>query len=132
MLFRSKDPYSLYPIKTKGEVKQINGLDVTHPGNIGDDFKVYVNDIQSPTKIIGYRNGDKWYNADGSELRSAEFLANQTSNGRIAPYLVNPNKQELTKDALQDFIPAVNLLPRIWFSFPLEPGRKSFYVSYDV
>ena len=127
-----KDPYTLYPIKTKGEVKQINGLDILHPNNIGDDFKVYVNDIDAPTKIIGYRDGDKWFNADGSELRSAEFLANQTSNGRIAPYLVNPNKQELTKDALEDFLPAVNLLPRIWFSFPLEPGRKSFYVSYDV
>ncbi|MFM2254759.1 MAG: hypothetical protein RLZZ47_248, partial [Bacteroidota bacterium] len=93
---------------------------------------MYVNDIEAPTKIIGYRNGDRWFNADGSELKSAEFLANQTSNGRIAPYLVNPNKLELTKDALEDFTPALNLLPRIWFSFPLEPERKSFYVSYDV
>ena len=127
-----KDPYSLYPIKTAAEVSEINGLSVSHPTNIGEEYKVYVNDIEAPTKIIGYRNGDRWFNADGSELKSAEFLANQTSNGRIAPYLVNPNKLELTKDALEDFTPALNLLPRIWFSFPLEPERKSFYVSYDV
>jgi len=127
-----KDPYSLYPIKTAAEVTEINGLAVSHPGNIGEEFRVYVNDIQAPTKIIGYRNGDRWFNADGSELKSAEFLANQTSNGRIAPYLVNPNKQELTKDALEDFTPVLNVLPRVWFSFPLEPERKSFYVSYDV
>lgn len=127
-----KDPYSLYPIKTAAEVMEINGLNITHPNNIGSDFKVYVNDMQAPTKIVGYRNGDRWFNADGSELKNAEYLANQTSNGRISPYLVNPNKQELTKDALADFIPAVNLLPRIWFSFPLVPKIKSFYVSYDV
>jgi len=127
-----KDAYTLYPIKTAAEVSEINGLSISHPTNIGEEYKVYVNDIEAPTKIIGYRNGDRWYNADGSELKSAEFLANQTSNGRIAPYLVNPNKQELTKDALEDFTPALNLLPRIWFSFPLEPERKSFYVSYDV
>ncbi|MBL7811734.1 MAG: hypothetical protein JNL57_05880 [Bacteroidetes bacterium] len=129
-----KDPYSLYAIKTAGEVNKINGLAVSHPDNIGSDFKVYVNDIQAPTKIVGYRNGDKWYNADGSEQRSSEFLANQTSNGKIAPLLVKPDvkDQVLTKESLRDFIPAINLLPRIWFSFPLEPRKKTFYVSYDV
>lgn len=127
-----KDQYSLYPIRTAAEVKSINGVTIKHPGNIGSDYKVYVNDIKSPTKILGYRNGDKWYNADGSEQRSPEFIANQTSNGRIAPYLVDQNQKDLSRDGLKDFTPAINLLPRIWFSFPLEPGRKTFYVSYDV
>jgi hypothetical protein len=129
-----KDPYTLYPIRTAAEVKQINGLDVNHPDNIGSDYSVYVNDLKSPTKIVGYRNGDRWYNADGSEQRNPEFLANQTSNGRIAPYLVATNTDSLVlgKEALRDFTPALNFLPRIWFSFPLEPGRKTFYVSYDV
>lgn len=129
-----KDPYTLYPIRTTSEVKQINGLEVSHPDNIGSDYAVYVNDLKSPTKIVGYRNGDRWYNADGSEQRNPEFLANQTSNGRIAPYLVTTNTDSLVlgKEALRDFTPALNFLPRIWFSFPLEPGRKTFYVSYDV
>ncbi len=126
------DPYSLYPIKTAGEVKTMNGLDINHPSNIGNDFKVYVNDLKSPTKVLGYRNGDKWYNADGSEQRNPEFIANNTTNGRIAPFLVDPNQDEITRDGLKDFTPAINLLPRIWFSFPLEPGKKTFYVSYDV
>jgi hypothetical protein len=129
-----KDPYTLYPIRTAAEVTKINGLDVLHPSNIGSDYKVYVNDLKSPTRIVGYRNGDRWFNADGSEQRNPEFLANQTSNGRIAPYLVATNTDSLVlgKDALRDFTPIVNILPRIWFSFPLEPGRKTFYVSYDV
>jgi hypothetical protein len=126
------DPYSLYPIRTAGSVSEINGLTLKHPTNISEDAYVYVNDMQSPTRIIGYREGDRWFNADGSEQRNSEFLANQTTNGRIAPYLVDYNKQEVTDKTFKDYTPLVNLLPRIWFSFPLEPGRKSFYVSYDV
>ncbi len=126
------DPYSLYPIRTAAEVSDINGLNIKHPTNISDDAYVYVNDMQSPTRIIGYREGDRWFNADGSEQRNSEFLANQTTNGRIAPYLVEYNKQEVSDKTFTDYTPIVNLLPRIWFSFPLEPGRKSFYVSYDV
>ena len=127
-----KDPYSLYPIRTAAEVSEINGLNISHPTNISGDAAVYVNDMQSPTRIIGYREGDRWFNADGSEQRNSEFLANQTTNGRIAPYLVDYNKQEVTDKTFTDYTPIVNLLPRIWFSFPLEPGKKSFYVSYDV
>lgn len=127
-----KDPYSLYPIRTAGEVTEINGLKIEHPGNVSSDAYVYVNDMQSPTRIIGYREGDRWFNADGSEQRNPEFLANQTSNGKIAPYLVDINKQEVTEKTFVDYTPAINLLPRIWFSFPLEPKKKTFYVSYDV
>ncbi len=126
------DPYSLYPMKTAAEVTSINGLDVTHPGNIGSDYKVYVNDLTAPTKIVGYRNGDKWYNADGSELANPEPLANATSNGKIAPYLVNPNQKDIEASSLRDFTPVINMLPRIYFSFPLVPKKKTFYVIYDV
>lgn len=128
--FVLSDPYTLYPIRTAAEVTQLGA----HPDNIGSDYKVYVNDLKSPTKIVGYRDGDRWFNADGSEQRNPEFLANNTNGGRVAPYLVNRNTDSLVlgRDALRDFTPAVNLLPRIWFSFPLEPGRKTFYVSYDV
>jgi len=70
--------------------------------------------------VIGYRNGDRWYNADGSEQKNPEFLANQTSNGKIAPYLVDNNKQELSENSLTDYTPIMNLFPRIWLSFPLD------------
>lgn len=126
------DQWSLYPIKTAGEVKAINGLEAHHPANIGDDYKVYVNDINAPSKIVGYRKDDRWFNADGSEQKNPEFLANQTSNGKIAPMLEDPNNQNITAASLKDFKAALNLLPRIWFSFPLKPEKSSFYVCYDV
>lgn len=127
-----KDQYSLYPIKTAGEVDYSKFPGFVKPTNIGDNFAVYVNDIKAPSKILGFRNGDKWYNADGSEQKSADFIANQTSNGKIAPYLVDPNQKDIKSTSLKDYAPAINMLPRIWFSFPLDPGKKTFYVSYDV
>ncbi len=126
-----EDPYSLYPMKTAAEVTELNGLNVLHPDNIKGTYKVYVNDINSPTRIIGYRDGVQWYDANGGEVTNPEILANQTSNGRIAPYLVDPNNQQITPASFKDFTPAINMLPRIWFQFPID-RTKLFYASYDV
>ena len=126
-----KDPYSLYPVKTVGEVSDINGNNISHPNNMGDDYKVYVNDVNSPTKVIGYRNGDQWYDAGGNELSSPEALANQTNSGRIAPYLVDPSNQQITRNSFQDFDPKINVLPRVYFAFPIRE-EASFYASFDV
>lgn len=126
-----KDQYSLYPVKTVGEVKSIGGNQVLHPENMGEDFKVYVNDIKSPTKVLGYRNGNRWYDAQGAELSNPEVLANQTSSGKIAPYLVDPNKQQITANSFEDYKPTINVLPRIWFQFPINKDAL-FFASYDV
>ncbi|MBC8342613.1 MAG: carboxypeptidase-like regulatory domain-containing protein, partial [Bacteroidetes bacterium] len=48
-----KDKYSLYPTRTLGEVATINGKEVTHPGNMGPDYIVYVDDAFNPTEIVG-------------------------------------------------------------------------------
>ena len=95
----------MYPIRTAAEVSEINGLEYYILPILAEDAHVYVNDMQSPTRIIGYREGDRWYNADGSEQRNSEFLANQTTNGRIAPYLVDYNKQEVTDKTFTDYTP---------------------------
>lgn len=129
-----KDPYSLYPIKTAGEIegKTLGNAIYKRPSNIGEDFNVYVDDIESPDKVVGYRNGDRWYNSEGVELQSPEIIANSTKTGRIAPLLVSPQKQVLSRESLRDFIPIVNILPRLLFTFPLQQNRKFFTVSYDV
>lgn len=129
-----RDPYSLYPIKTAEEIngKNFAGKTYFKPANIGDDFLVYANDIENPDKIVGFRDGDKWYNENGVELNSPESIANATKSGRIAPYLVDPKNQNLTKSGLKDFTPLVSLLPRILFTFPLVRDRKIFYINYDV
>ena len=81
-----KDPYLLYPAVTAGQ------LGIDRPGNIGDDFVVYVDDVNNPSEsgIVGYRSGNTWYDATGVEVTNPNLLALQ-AGGIIAPWLVNTN-----------------------------------------
>ena len=126
-----KDPYSLYPVKQAGEVGEIDGNAITHPSNIGDDYAVYVDDVKNPRKILGYRKDNVWYDENGTQLSTPDYIANRTSNGKIAPYLVDPNNQNVTAESFKDYKPRVNILPRIFFKFPLNQ-KSLFYASYDV
>lgn len=124
------DPYSLFPIKTAAEVKQLNGKDIEHPRGIAKDFKVYVDDVKNPTKVVGYRQGDQWYDAGGNQIANPDLLANQSSNGKIAPYLVNKEQEEIEANAFKDYEAKMFILPRFLFSFPLKNGL--FFANYDV
>jgi hypothetical protein len=129
-----KDKYSLYPTRTVSEVKTLpDGTEVKHPGIMGPDYVVYVDDAFKPTKIIGYRNGDLWYDATGAEVVDPNVLALQTTTGKIAPYLqeTNENNLKLTMDAFKDYEPQLNFSPRVYFSFPLSEDAN-FYANYDV
>ena len=144
-----KDPYSLYAVNTLGDAKNITdpvtgqrivvnnyngGVD---PGNIGDDYVVYVNNNESSTPtIIGYRNGDDWYDPYGNYIEDPTSLK-QFSGGRDPqPYLVdskvriqdsayNPNS------SFTDYKPQVNVMPRLAFQFPISDVAL-FYAHYDV
>ena len=129
--FVLKDNYSLYPIKTVGEVKELNGQAVSHPGSVGSDYSVYVNNTSNPTEIIGYRIENVWYDANGLEVSSPDFLANKTTSGRIQPYLVESDNQELSSKSFKDYAPQINVLPRVWFSFPINTEAQ-FFANYDV
>jgi len=129
-----KDPYLLFPAITAGEVR--NGADrsnisATIPDNINDDFVVYVDDIQDPGSILGYRNNSTWYNSAGAEIVDAEVL--QTSSG-VLPYLVDPDKtnaSEISSIAFVDYKPQTTFMPRIAFSFPIS-DEALFFAHYDV
>lgn len=123
-----KDPYSLFETRKAGEVSDIDGFAVTHPENIGSDYVVYVNDIKNPTAILGYRNGSTWYNAQGVEVTDPSVI--RTGTG-IAPYLKDVNQENVTSSAFTDYVPQVNVMPRISFSFPISENSL-FYANYDV
>lgn len=126
-----KDPYLLYEAHTAGEVTYLSGdptTAVTHPSNISSDAVVYVNDLESPTAIVGYREGSTWYNADGTEITDPSTLRAGTG---IAPYLVNPNQETISEGAFKDYQPQVNVMPRISFSFPISESAL-FFANYDV
>ncbi|MEZ4844145.1 MAG: carboxypeptidase regulatory-like domain-containing protein [Bacteroidia bacterium] len=124
------DPYSLYPIKRAGEINEIQGVKVSHPENIGSDYAVYVNNSESPSEILGYRNGNTWYDADGIEISTPDLIANKTG-GQVQPYLVDGQDQRIVKESFKDYDPQVNVLPRVWFSFPIN-NEAQFFANYDV
>lgn len=125
-----KDAYSLYPVKSVAEVDELAGKSISHPSNVSSDYAVYVDDMQNPTKVVGYRDGSTWYNEQGLQVQSAEYLRNATSNGVIQPFLVNPSNQQLTTESFIDYQPEIIVLPRLSFSFPIQSDAL-FYAYYD-
>ena len=127
-----KDPYSLYPIKTVGELDNIEQINKNNPipDNIKDDYSVYVTNQNNPI-ILGYRKDNTWYDAQGVEVANPEILAQQTSKNIIQPYLVDANNKNIVKEAFKDYQPQVNILPRVWFSFPINK-EALFFANYDV
>jgi hypothetical protein len=129
-----RDKYLLYPARTAGEVAP------NRPGNIGEDYVVYVNDVSDPANatIVGYRDEDTWYDANGTVVSNPNILA-QLSGGVIAPWLVNPSlaqggvQTEAFKpsDSFKDYEPEVTVMPRIAFSFPIS-DEALFFAHYDV
>ncbi len=128
-----KDPWLLHEARTAGEVSDVGGNAVTHPSNIGNDYVVYVNDINDPTGINGYRrnNGDgtsTWFNADGVEITDPSSIE---SGSGIAPYLVGDPDDEVSSSAFEDYTPQIIVMPRVAFSFPIS-DEALFFAHYDI
>jgi hypothetical protein len=138
--FVLKDPYSLYPVKTVREVRsESSPISQQLNSSVSDDAVVYVNDVESPTSIVGYRetntnNGvTRWFDKNGSSINDPQLIANATSTGQIAPYLVNRAKSDrkITSNSFADYKPKFYINPRIWFKFPISTTAQ-FFANYDV
>ncbi len=132
-----RDRYSLYAIRSAAEVDQIAGQSVSHPSTIGEDYAVYVNSVQNPSSIVGYRDGDVWFDAEGNELQDPNVLVNQTGgSGQIAPFLVDPTQDIKSQNfdveaSFEDYTPQITAMPRVAFSFPITETAM-FTAHYDV
>lgn len=134
-----KDKFSLYETYKRGS-SDADGANllgsVTHPGNIGEDYTVYVDDFENPSAIVGYRNGDDWYNAQGVQIPNGKQLALASASGNIQPYLVRPDDNIKSDDydpttSFTDYVPQINVMPRLNFAFQLN-SEALFYAHYDV
>jgi outer membrane receptor protein involved in Fe transport len=119
-----KDPYTLYPALTVADEKSLG----PHPASMGSDYVVYVDKIKNPTKIMGYRNKDTWYNAEGTVVVDPLIL--DAGNG-VSPDLADKNNLELSADGFTDYEPQTSFMPRISFSFPIS-DEALFFAHYDV
>ena len=100
------------------------------PSNIGDDFAVYVDDITKPKNVVGYRDGDTFYDRNGNVI-NPKSGAIDGNNGEVAPYLKNPSDNDLNVSSFEDYTPQVNIMPRISFSFPISDVAL-FFAHYDI
>ena len=110
-----------------------DGTNNIHPSTIGDDYVVYVNQASGPTAVVGYRDGDQWYNAIGNEISDPSVLAD-LSDGKITPYLINPDDAAdniINVNAFKDYEPELIIMPRVAFSFPIS-DEAQFHAHYDV
>ncbi len=129
-----KDPYLFYDSKKVGD-KDVYGSQNTinggvHPSNIGQDYVVYVDDYKSSSpKILGYRNGDVWYNATGTVVSDPTLISG--NSGKPTPYRVSATQTDISVDAFKDYVPQTTFMPRIAFSFPIS-DEALFFAHYDV
>lgn len=125
------DPWLLHKAYTVEEVPGTMNEAGNHPTNMGNEYIVYVDDISDPSTIMGYRSGENWFNAQGTEISDPQMI--YTSTG-IAPYLVYPDDvtvNTIRPDAFSDFVPQVVVMPRISFSFPIS-DEALFFAHYDI
>jgi len=139
-----KDKYSLVNLRSVGETDMtlFNNGNYVKPSVVGDDWAVYVNKSsdnfdgtnQDDYTVLGFRNEDTWYNAQGEELQTAEGTINPTGN--VFPwYDLNGqtyyDEPKLSTDAFEDFKPQIIVMPRVSFSFPISE-EALFFAHYDV
>lgn len=122
-----KDNYLLYPAYSAAEAA--NRVGASLPSSVGTHFIPYVDDIQNPTRIIGYRNGETWYDASGAPV-SSSAIAN-ASGGKPLPYVKRTDNEPVGIDAFQDYKPQTVVMPRLSFSFPIAENAL-FFAHYDV
>lgn len=131
-----RDKYLLYPTYTAGDPAVLDKIpNAVIPSNIGSDFAVYVNNIQNPTAIVGFRDGDQWYNAEGTPITDlSPLLDNGTGGSGIQPFVKNYSdvQQSIFRpEVFTDYSPQINLMPRIAFSFPIS-DEAILRAHYDV
>ncbi|MBL7936200.1 MAG: TonB-dependent receptor, partial [Bacteroidia bacterium] len=121
-----KDQYLFHEAYTAGEKSQ------GKPGNIKDDYIVYVDNVKATNpEIIGYRNGTTWYNSEGKELSDPKGLVR---DGKLTPWLKDADfadKNAFSVNAFKDYVPQINVMPRVAFSFPIS-DVANFFAHYDV
>ena len=129
-----KDPYLLYEARTVAESKELlssnPSLDWLSniPSSMGDDYTVYVNDVNNPTSINGFRNGSVWFDENGVEVSTPTLIEGA---GGIAPYLINPSQETPDASVFENYKAQVNVMPRISFSFPIS-DEALFFAHYDI
>ena len=124
-----RDKYSIVGSQTVGEARdKVTGA---IPSTIGDDYVIYV-DGQTNPKVLGFRNGNTWFSAEGQEIASFTALGGAPvpllPEGQSKKTNDNAFKPEL---AFKKYEANYNFMPRLQFSFNISDNAL-FFAHYDV
>ena len=134
-----KDKYAFHDLARVGDLASLPNLPLGFtdniPSSISKDAAVYVAQNpaggKSPLAIRGFREGDTWFNSEGKEI-SDPSLIQSTSGIPVPLFKDNANyEKKLTVDAFTNYVAAINVMPRVAFSFPIS-DFANFIAHYDV
>jgi len=133
-----KDKYALHDLARVGDLASLDflpaGFTDNIPGNISKDAAVYVAQNptggRSPLSIRGYRDGDKWYNSEGTEISDPTLIA--ASDGKPVPLYkdVADYDKAMSEGGFTTYKAAIIPQPRLAFSFPIS-DVANFFAHYD-
>lgn len=133
-----KDKYALHDLAHVSDLGSIENLPAGFadniPANISKDAAVYVAQNpqggKSPLAIKGFREGDKWYNAEGAEISDPNLIA--SSDGRPIPLFKDMANydERMSTGGFTNYVAAINPQPRLGFSFPIS-DVANFFAHYD-
>ncbi|MDR1346314.1 MAG: TonB-dependent receptor [Bacteroidales bacterium] len=145
-----KDPYLFRDAYTVGEMmtqgfarigsNSNNPTSGTFVANAGDDWVVYVNQKDevfdaasfSKSMIVGYRQGNTWYNAEGQAIADPEALLG-ASGGPVLKNAIDKNQvSKVEASAFEDYKPQWTVMPRISFAFPVNMDNSLFFANYSI
>ncbi len=134
-----KDKYALHDLARVSDLGSMenlpSGFADNVPGNISDDAAVYVAQNpaggKSPVSILGYRDGDTWYNAEGAEISDPSLI--YSSDGRPIPLYKDFANYEknMSVGGFTNYKAEIIPQPRLAFSFPIS-DVANFFAHYDV
>ncbi|MGZ3904740.1 MAG: TonB-dependent receptor plug domain-containing protein, partial [Bacteroidia bacterium] len=134
-----KDKYALHDLAHVGDLKSIEylpaGFADNIPSSISKDAAVYVaqnpSGGKSPLSIRGFREGDRWFDAEGNEISDPTLIA--SSDGRPTPLFKDRANYDvkMSTGGFTQYAAAINAMPRVAFSFPIS-DVANFFAHYDI
>ncbi|HNR07512.1 MAG TPA: carboxypeptidase regulatory-like domain-containing protein [Saprospiraceae bacterium] len=125
-----RDPFSLYEITQAKEFYASLGEE--KPAGVGDDYLVYITNKNS-NNVKAFRKGEQWYFPNGTPANDGSVLF---GGEVVTPKLKDPNSNIRLKSfnpdqSFTDYVPQINFMPRLAFSFPISDDAN-FFAHYDI
>jgi hypothetical protein len=144
-----KDKYAFHDLAKIGDLKSLDylpsGFSDNIPQNIPKTAAVYISQgpktatvngtavttLPSNFSILGFRDGDQWYNSAGTQISDPTLI--NAAEGKPIPLLKDKNNynQKMSVGGFTEYVAAINAMPRLAFSFPIS-DVSNFFAHYDV